>query len=52
MRIAAVFDILAIHDIGMHRAELGDDICSLPVEQHLIYFASSLTSAIPGAMNR
>lgn len=40
-RIAAVFDVLAMHDIGTHRAELGDDICSLPVEQHMIYFASS-----------
>ncbi|MDM3138999.1 type II toxin-antitoxin system RelE/ParE family toxin [Citrobacter sp. Cf120] len=37
-RIAAVFDVLAMHDIGTHRAELGDNICSLPVEQHMIYF--------------
>jgi hypothetical protein len=27
-----VFDVLAMHDIGTHRAELGDDICTLPVE--------------------
>ncbi|HDT2108492.1 TPA: type II toxin-antitoxin system RelE/ParE family toxin [Enterobacter roggenkampii] len=40
-RIAAVFDVLAMHDIGTHRAELGDNICSLPVEQHMIYFVSS-----------
>jgi toxin ParE1/3/4 len=40
-RIAAVFDVLAMHDIGTHRAELGEDICSLPVEQHMIYFVSS-----------
>nr|WP_303079981.1 hypothetical protein [Enterobacter sp. S-16] len=25
--IAAVFDVLTMHDIGTHRAELGDDIC-------------------------
>ena len=31
-RIAAVFDVLAMHDIGTHCAELGDDICTLPVE--------------------
>lgn len=37
-RIAAVFDVLAMHDIGTHRAELGEYICSLPVEQHMIYF--------------
>ncbi|EOV3157550.1 type II toxin-antitoxin system RelE/ParE family toxin [Enterobacter ludwigii] len=36
--MAAVFDVLAMHDIGTHRAELGEDICSLPVEQHMIYF--------------
>ncbi|HDK9855554.1 TPA: type II toxin-antitoxin system RelE/ParE family toxin, partial [Klebsiella pneumoniae] len=29
-----MFDVLAMHDIGTHRAELGDNICSLPVEQH------------------
>nr|WP_085841594.1 type II toxin-antitoxin system RelE/ParE family toxin [Enterobacter asburiae] len=40
-RIAAVFDVLAMHDIGTHRAELGDNISSLPVEQHMIYFVSS-----------
>ncbi|HBQ8629585.1 TPA: type II toxin-antitoxin system RelE/ParE family toxin, partial [Klebsiella pneumoniae] len=27
-----MFDVLAMHDIGTHRAELGDNICSLPVE--------------------
>ncbi|MGS3490023.1 type II toxin-antitoxin system RelE/ParE family toxin [Enterobacter hormaechei subsp. xiangfangensis] len=40
-RIAAVFDVLARHDIGTHRAELGEAICSLPVEQHIIYFVTS-----------
>lgn len=37
-RIAAVFDVLTTHDIGTQRPELGDDICSLPVAQHMIYF--------------
>ena len=40
-RIAAVFEVLAIHDIGTHHTELGENICSLPVEQHMIYFVSS-----------
>ena len=40
-RIAAVFDVLAMHDIGTHRAVLGDNICSLPVEQHMIYLVPS-----------
>lgn len=43
-RISAVFDVLVMHDIGTHRAELGDNICSLPVEQHMIY---SLIAFIP-----
>ncbi|MEJ5069929.1 type II toxin-antitoxin system RelE/ParE family toxin [Leclercia sp.] len=37
-RIAAVFDVLATHDIGSRRPELGENICSLPVAQHMIYF--------------
>ncbi|MGR7517292.1 type II toxin-antitoxin system RelE/ParE family toxin [Klebsiella aerogenes] len=36
-----MFDVLTMHDIGTHRPELGEDICSLPVEQHMIYFVSS-----------
>lgn len=40
-RIAAVFEVLATHDIGTQRAELGKDIFSLSVEQHMIYFVSS-----------
>lgn len=40
-RIAAVFDVLAMHKIGTQRAELGEHIFSLPVEQHMLYFVSS-----------
>lgn len=40
-RLAAIFDVLATHEIGTRRPELGEDICSLPVEQHMIYFISS-----------
>lgn len=40
-RIAAVFDVLAMHEIGTQRAELGEDIFSLPVEKHMLYFVSS-----------
>ncbi|EOZ9391165.1 type II toxin-antitoxin system RelE/ParE family toxin [Enterobacter cancerogenus] len=29
--------------IGINRAELGKEICSLAVEQHMIYFLSSLS---------
>lgn len=37
-RIAAVFDVLATHDIGTRRPELGEDIFSQPVAEHIIYF--------------
>ena len=40
-RIAAVFDVLATHNIGIQRPELGEDICSIPVVQHMIYFVPS-----------
>jgi toxin ParE1/3/4 len=40
-RLAAVFDVLATHEIGTKRPELGEDIYSLPVEQHMIYFVPS-----------
>lgn len=40
-RLAAIFDVLATHEIGTQRPELGEDIYSLPVEQHMIYFISS-----------
>ncbi|WP_449575872.1 type II toxin-antitoxin system RelE/ParE family toxin [Lelliottia nimipressuralis] len=36
-----MFDVLAMHDIGTHRAELRDNICSLPVGQHMIYYVPS-----------
>ncbi|EAA7833495.1 type II toxin-antitoxin system RelE/ParE family toxin [Salmonella enterica] len=34
-------NVLAMHDIGTHRAERGNNICSLPMEQHMIYFVPS-----------
>lgn len=40
-RIAAVFDVLTRHEIGTLREELGENILSLPVEQHMIYFVPS-----------
>lgn len=35
-RIAAVFDVLATHNSGTQRPELGEDIYSQPVEKHMI----------------
>ncbi|MCZ7836658.1 hypothetical protein [Atlantibacter hermannii] len=34
--ISAVFEVLAAHDFGTHRAELGKNIYALAVEQHVI----------------
>ena len=31
----------SMHNIGTHRAERGNNICSLPMEQHMIYFVPS-----------
>lgn len=39
-RIAAVFDVLAMHEIGTQRAEPGEDIHSLRVEHQMINFVS------------
>ena len=40
-RIAAVFEVIATHEVGTSRLELGDNIFSLPVEHHMIYFIPS-----------
>lgn len=42
-RLASVFGVLASHDVGTHRADLGENIYSLPVEQHMIYFVPTLS---------
>lgn len=43
-RISAVFEVLARHEVGTHRTELGENIYSLPVEQHIIYFVPSFSA--------
>lgn len=40
-RISDIFSMLATHKIGTLRSELGDNIYSLPVEQHVIFFTPS-----------
>ena len=42
-RISDVFDVLATHQVGVPRAELGEHIFALPVEQHVIFFLPSET---------
>ncbi|MBI6530051.1 MULTISPECIES: type II toxin-antitoxin system RelE/ParE family toxin [Morganellaceae] len=40
-RISAIFDVLSQHEIGTHRDELGENIISIPIEKHVIFFISS-----------
>lgn len=40
-RFSDIFDVLAAHEIGTRRLELGDHIFSLPVEKHVIFFIPS-----------
>lgn len=39
-----IFDILARHEIGTQRSELGENIFSLPIEKHVIFFVPSESS--------
>ncbi|WP_145517472.1 type II toxin-antitoxin system RelE/ParE family toxin [Yersinia mollaretii] len=36
--LSDIFDVLATHNIGLPRPELGENIYSLPVERHVIFF--------------
>ena len=42
-KTSAVFGVLTEHQIGTHRPELGNDMHSLPVEKHVIFFVPSQT---------
>lgn len=43
-RFSDIFKILITHDIGTPRPELGEEIFSLPVEQHVVFFLSARRS--------
>ncbi|CND12619.1 ParE toxin protein [Yersinia intermedia] len=43
-RFSDIFDILARHEIGTQRSELGENIFSLPIEKHVIFFVPSESS--------
>ena len=43
-RFSDIFSVLSAHNVGTLRPELGDGICSLPVEQHVIFFLYARTS--------
>ena len=42
-RFSDIFDVLATHDIGVARPELGKGIYSLPVERHVIFFIPTVS---------
>lgn len=43
-RFSDIFDVLATHEIGTKRPELGEHIFSLPIEKHMIFFIPSDTA--------
>ncbi|AVF38001.1 type II toxin-antitoxin system RelE/ParE family toxin [Rahnella sikkimica] len=43
-RFSDIFDVLATHEIGSLRPELGEHIFSLPIEKHVIFFIPSDTA--------
>ncbi|EFB71480.1 MULTISPECIES: type II toxin-antitoxin system RelE/ParE family toxin [Providencia] len=44
IRLTNSFELLAHHDIGVQRRELGRNIFSLPVENHTVFFIPSTYS--------
>lgn len=40
-RISAIFDVLSQHEVGTRRDELGENLLSIPIEKHVIFFISS-----------
>ncbi|MCG9529038.1 type II toxin-antitoxin system RelE/ParE family toxin [Providencia rettgeri] len=45
-RISAIFDVLSQHEVGTCRNELGENILSIPIEKHVIFFISSLLDIV------
>ncbi|EBF1559219.1 type II toxin-antitoxin system RelE/ParE family toxin [Salmonella enterica] len=45
-QISDIFQVTSDHNIGTPRPELGEYICTLPVERHMIYFLQSDTEVI------
>ena len=37
-QVSRIFQVLSENNIGTPRPELGEHICALPVERHMIYF--------------
>ncbi|ELF1294349.1 type II toxin-antitoxin system RelE/ParE family toxin [Salmonella enterica] len=45
-QISDIFQVMSDHNIGTPRPELGNYICALPVERHMIYFLQTDTEIV------
>ncbi|EHT2943739.1 type II toxin-antitoxin system RelE/ParE family toxin [Escherichia coli] len=45
-QISDFFQLISNHNIGTPRSELGEYICALPVERHMIYFLQTDTEIV------
>lgn len=45
-QISGIFQVMSDNNIGTPRPELGEDICALPVERHMLYFLQTDTEII------
>lgn len=45
-QISGIFQVMSENNIGTSRPELGEYICALPVERHMIYFLQTDTEII------
>ncbi|EAM1290039.1 type II toxin-antitoxin system RelE/ParE family toxin [Salmonella enterica] len=45
-QISGIFPVMSDHNIGTLRPELGEYICALPVERHMIYFLQTDTEIV------
>ena len=45
-QLSGIFQVMSENNIGTPRPELGEYICALPVERHMIYFLQTDTDII------
>lgn len=45
-QISDIFQVVSDHNIGTPRPQLGEYICALPVERHMIYFLQTDTEIV------
>lgn len=45
-QISCIFQVMSDNNIGTPRPELGEYICALPIERHMLYFLQTDTEII------